>query len=100
MREGTGADRQIARGQRTRDLKAVIDHIVSEIPGLDMKSRAARLISLKVSELWLKLRGPNRLFFLSLHSSPVMRNDDWPLLSIWRERSARTRRFRRTDQRR
>jgi len=32
MREGTGADRQIARGQRTRDLKAVIDHIVSEIP--------------------------------------------------------------------
>ena len=44
MREGIGADRQIDRGQRARDLNAVIDHIVSEIPGLDMKIRAARLI--------------------------------------------------------
>ena len=39
MREGTGVDRQIDRGQHARDLKAVIDHIV---PG--MKSRADRLI--------------------------------------------------------
>ena len=31
MREGIGADRQIDRGQRARDLKAV-DRIVSEIP--------------------------------------------------------------------
>jgi len=44
MREGIGADRQIDREQRARDLKAVIDHIVSEIPGLDMKNRADRLI--------------------------------------------------------
>ena len=44
MPEDIGADRQIDREQRARDLKAVIDHIVSEIPGLDMKIRAARLI--------------------------------------------------------
>ncbi len=30
MREGTGADRQIAVWKRTQDLKAVVDHIVTE----------------------------------------------------------------------
>jgi len=32
MRESIGANRQIDRGQRARDLKAVVDRIVSEIP--------------------------------------------------------------------
>jgi carboxylate-amine ligase len=30
MHEGTGADRQLAVWQRTQDIKAVVDHIVSE----------------------------------------------------------------------
>ena len=30
MREGTGADRQLAVWERTRDIKAVVDHIVDE----------------------------------------------------------------------
>jgi carboxylate-amine ligase len=30
MREGTGADRQLAIWERTGDLKAVVDHIVDE----------------------------------------------------------------------
>jgi carboxylate-amine ligase len=30
MREGTGADRQLTAYERTRDMKAVVDHIVSE----------------------------------------------------------------------
>src|SRR5690348_5006192 len=30
MREGTGADRQLAAFQRTHDMKAVVDHIVAE----------------------------------------------------------------------
>ncbi|MBX6326021.1 MAG: carboxylate-amine ligase [Chthoniobacterales bacterium] len=30
MREGTGADRQLAVWERTRDMKAVVDHIVAE----------------------------------------------------------------------
>jgi carboxylate-amine ligase len=30
MREGTGADRQLAVWQRTQDIKAVVDHIVAE----------------------------------------------------------------------
>ena len=30
MREGTGADRQLAAFQRTNDLKAVVDQIVAE----------------------------------------------------------------------
>jgi glutamate---cysteine ligase / carboxylate-amine ligase len=36
LREGTGADRQLAVWQRTHDIKAVVDHIVSETyEGLD-----------------------------------------------------------------
>jgi carboxylate-amine ligase len=30
MREGTGADRQLAAFERTHDMKAVVDHIVAE----------------------------------------------------------------------
>ena len=30
MREGTGADRQLAAYERTRDMKAVVDHVVAE----------------------------------------------------------------------
>jgi carboxylate-amine ligase len=30
LREGTGADRQLAAWERTHDIKAVVDHIVSE----------------------------------------------------------------------
>jgi carboxylate-amine ligase len=30
MREGTGADRQLAVWERTGDMKAVVDHIVAE----------------------------------------------------------------------
>jgi glutamate---cysteine ligase / carboxylate-amine ligase len=30
MREGTGADRQLAVWERTGDMKAVVDHIVDE----------------------------------------------------------------------
>src|SRR4030095_5916901 len=37
MREGTGADRQLAAYERTHDIKAVVDHIVAETyQGLDM----------------------------------------------------------------
>src|SRR5213082_2233860 len=37
MREGTGADRQLAAYQRTHDMKAVVDHIVAETyEGLDV----------------------------------------------------------------
>ena len=30
IREGTGADRQLAVWERTKDMKAVVDHIVAE----------------------------------------------------------------------
>ena len=41
MREGTGADRQLAAFERTRDMKAVVDHIVAETyEGLDVSQRA------------------------------------------------------------
>jgi carboxylate-amine ligase len=30
MSEGTGADRQLAIWKQTRDMKAVVDHIVAE----------------------------------------------------------------------
>ena len=30
MREGTGADRQLAVWERTHDLKAVVDHLIAE----------------------------------------------------------------------
>jgi glutamate---cysteine ligase / carboxylate-amine ligase len=30
MREGTGADRQLAVWERTQDMKTVVDHIVAE----------------------------------------------------------------------
>jgi carboxylate-amine ligase len=30
IREGTGADRQLAMWERTQDMKAVVDHIVAE----------------------------------------------------------------------
>ena len=37
MREGTGADRQLAAFERTHDMKAVVDHIVAETyEGLDV----------------------------------------------------------------
>ena len=39
MREGTGADRQLAVFQRTNDMKAVVDQIVAETyEGLDISS--------------------------------------------------------------
>jgi len=42
MREGTGADRQLAVWERTEDMKAVVDHIVAETyEGLDVSRRAA-----------------------------------------------------------
>src|SRR5438046_9758458 len=41
MREGTGADRQLAVWEHAQDLKAVIDHIVAETyEGLNMSYRA------------------------------------------------------------
>jgi carboxylate-amine ligase len=41
MREGTGADRQLAAFERTHDMKAVVDHIVAETyEGLDMSRQA------------------------------------------------------------
>jgi glutamate---cysteine ligase / carboxylate-amine ligase len=41
MREGTGADRQLAAFQRTHDMKAVVDHIVTETyEGLDASRQA------------------------------------------------------------
>ncbi len=40
MREGTGADRQLAGYERTRDMKAVVDQIVDETyEGLNMEVR-------------------------------------------------------------
>ena len=42
MREGTGADRQLAAYERTQDIKAVVDHIVAETyEGLDLPGQAA-----------------------------------------------------------
>jgi carboxylate-amine ligase len=42
MHEGTGADRQLATYQRTRDMKAVVDHIVAETyEGLNISRTAA-----------------------------------------------------------
>src|SRR5213596_2257793 len=42
MREGTGADRQLAIWEQTQDMKAVVDHIVAETyEGLNMSHRAA-----------------------------------------------------------
>jgi carboxylate-amine ligase len=39
MREGTGADRQLMVWERTHDVKAVVDHIVSETyEGLDISA--------------------------------------------------------------
>jgi len=44
MREGTGADRQLAAFERTHDMKAVVDHIVAETyEGLDV-SRQAEIV--------------------------------------------------------
>jgi carboxylate-amine ligase len=41
MREGTGADRQLAAWKRTEDMKAVVDHIVAETyDGLNMPRQA------------------------------------------------------------
>ena len=43
MREGTGADRQLAVWERTHDLKAVVDHIVAETyEGLQMEKAKAK----------------------------------------------------------
>ena len=40
MREGTGADRQLAGYERTRDMKAVVDQIVDETyEGLNVEAR-------------------------------------------------------------
>src|SRR3989454_2763125 len=42
MREGAGADRQLAVWERTQDMKAVVDHIVAETyEGLNASRRAA-----------------------------------------------------------
>src|SRR2546423_4409758 len=42
LREGTGADRQLAVWEQTRDIKAVVDHIVAETyEGLNASRRAA-----------------------------------------------------------
>jgi carboxylate-amine ligase len=42
MREGTGADRQLAVWKHTQDMKAVVDHIVAETyEGLNMSRQAA-----------------------------------------------------------
>jgi carboxylate-amine ligase len=42
MREGTGADRQLAVWERTQDMKAVVDQIVAETyEGLNVSGRAA-----------------------------------------------------------
>jgi carboxylate-amine ligase len=43
LREGTGADRQLAAWQRTHDIKAVVDHIVAETyEGLHEEAMAAK----------------------------------------------------------
>ena len=42
MREGTGADRQLAVSERTQDMKTVVDHIVAETyQGLNVSGQAA-----------------------------------------------------------
>ncbi len=42
MREGTGADRQLMVWERTQDMKAVVDNIVTETyEGLNLSRRAA-----------------------------------------------------------
>jgi carboxylate-amine ligase len=42
MREGTGADRQLAVWERAQDMKVVVDHIVAETyEGLNMSRSAA-----------------------------------------------------------
>jgi carboxylate-amine ligase len=42
MREGTGADRQLAVWERTQDMKTVVDQIVTETyEGLNMSRQAA-----------------------------------------------------------
>jgi carboxylate-amine ligase len=42
MREGTGADRQLAVWEQTQDMKAVVDHIVDETyEGLSTSGEAA-----------------------------------------------------------
>jgi carboxylate-amine ligase len=42
MREGTGADRQLAVWEQTQDMKAVVDQIVAETyEGLNMSRQAA-----------------------------------------------------------
>src|SRR4029434_3745265 len=42
MREGTGADRQLAVWERTQDMKTVVDHIVAETyEGMDVSRNAA-----------------------------------------------------------
>jgi carboxylate-amine ligase len=42
MREGTGADRQLAIWEQTHDMKAVVDHIVIETyEGLDVSGSVA-----------------------------------------------------------
>ena len=42
MREGTGADRQLAVWEQTHDIKAVVDHIVAETyEGLDVSRQGA-----------------------------------------------------------
>jgi carboxylate-amine ligase len=42
MREGTGADRQLAAYERTHDIKAVVDHIVAETyEGLNVSGQAS-----------------------------------------------------------
>jgi hypothetical protein len=42
MREGTGADRQLAVWKRTQDMKTVVDHIVAETyEGLDASRQPA-----------------------------------------------------------
>jgi hypothetical protein len=41
MREGTGADRQLAAWNSTHNMKAVVDHIVAETyEGLNVSERA------------------------------------------------------------
>ncbi len=42
MREGTGADRQLALWERRHDMKAVVDQIVAETyQGLDVEAKHA-----------------------------------------------------------
>jgi len=46
MREGTGADRQLAVWERTRDMKAVVDNIVAETyEGLNLSQAQPRAVA-------------------------------------------------------